>query len=175
MLAKAFGGRVAEDLVFNEITTGASNDIQQATELARRMVCEYGMSEKLGPISYSDEEEHLFLGREIARTRTHSEETAKLIDVEVRRLIDVAMTKARDLITQNQDKLEAIAQALLKYESVTGDEVAMLLRGEKIDELKEREAAEERAREERAKAEEKGSRPDPGWKPTNPLPGPQQA
>jgi cell division protease FtsH len=176
MLAKAFGGRVAEEVVFNEITTGASNDIQQATETARRMVCEFGMSEKLGPISFSDEEEHLFLGREIARTRTHSEETARMIDAEVRRLIDQALTKARDLINQNRDKLEAIAQALLKYETISGEEVSMLLRGEKIDELKEREAAEEKARQDRVRSEDKGSRPDPGWKPTqNPLPGPQQA
>src|SRR5436309_2521128 len=79
-LAMSYGGRVAEAVVFSEITSGASNDIQQATELARRMVCEFGMSEKLGPISFSDEEEHLFLGREIARTRSHSEETTRQID-----------------------------------------------------------------------------------------------
>ena len=177
MLARAYGGRVAEELIFNEVTTGAASDIQQATETARRMVCEFGMSEKLGPISYSEEQEHMFLGREIARTRNHSDETAKLIDSEVRRIIDEAQTRARDIIVQNRDKLEAIAQALLKYETITGEDVAMLLRGESIDEVKEREAAEEKAREERAKAEDsKGARPDPGWKGAqNPLPGPQQA
>jgi cell division protease FtsH len=170
------GGRVAEELWFLDPTTGASNDIERATQIARRMVCEYGMSEKLGPISFSAEEEHIFLGREIARTRTHSEDTARLIDSEVRRIIEEAHTRAREVIVQNRDKLEAIAQALLKYESITGEDVQMLLRGEKIDEIKDREAAEERAREERAKAEDKGSRPDTGWKPTqNPLPGPQQA
>jgi cell division protease FtsH len=175
MLAMAFGGRVAEDLVFGEITTGAANDIQQATATARRMVCEFGMSEKLGPISYSDEEEHLFLGREIARTRTHSDETARLIDAEIRRFIDEAYAKARDIITKNREKLEAIAESLLKYETITGEEVQMLLRGEKIDELKEREAAEEKAREERARASD--TRPaSPGWKPGgDALPGPQQA
>jgi cell division protease FtsH len=145
-LAMMFGGRVAEELFFSEITSGASNDIQKATELARRMVCQFGMSDKLGPISYSDEEEHLFLGREIARTRTHSEETAKLIDNEIHRFIDMAHQRARDIISQNREKLEAVAQALLKYELISGEEVRMLLRGEKIDELKDAEAAEEKAR-----------------------------
>ncbi len=176
MLAMAYGGRIAEELVFNEISTGASNDILQATETARRMVCEYGMSEKLGPISYSEEQEHMFLGREIARTRNHSDETAKLIDSEVRRLIDEAFQKAKTIITQNQDKLEAIAQALLKYELITGEEVRMLLRGEKIDELKDREAAEEKARLEKARATDASPRPSPDWKPGGgPVPGPQQA
>jgi cell division protease FtsH len=174
VLAMMFGGRVAEELFFKEITSGAGDDIRKATDLARRMVCEFGMSEKLGPISYSDEEEHLFLGREISRTRTHSEETAKQIDLEVRRIIDEAHQRARDLIGQNREKLEAIAQALLKYEMISGEEVRMLLRGEKIDELKDREIAEDQARRQRADAEEKAARPDPGWKP-GPLPGPQQA
>jgi cell division protease FtsH len=175
-LAMSFGGRVAEEQVLSEITSGASNDILQATELARRMVCEFGMSEKLGPISFSDETEHLFLGREIARTRTHSEDTARMIDSEVRRIIDEAHTRARDIVSKNRDKLEAVAQALLKYELLSGDEVRILMQGGSIDEAKEREAAEERAREERAKSEDKGTRADTGWKPSqNPLPGPQQA
>jgi cell division protease FtsH len=175
-LAMAFGGRVAEELFFNEITSGASNDIQKATELARRMVCEFGMSEKLGPISYSEETEHVFLGREIARTRTHSEDTARLIDSEVHALIDVARQRASDLISQNRVQLELIAQALLKYEMITGEEVRMLLRGEKIDELKEAEAAEERARMDKGRSPDSTSRPSPGWKPGgDPLAGPQQA
>ncbi len=176
MLTTAYGGRVAEELVFNEMSTGAANDIQQATEMARRMVCEYGMSEKLGPISYSEEQEHMFLGREIARTRNHSDETARLIDTEVRRIIDTAHTRAREIISQNREKLEAIAQALLKYETITGEEVRMLLRGESIDALKERELAEERAREDRKPEEKSEPRRDPGWKPDgDPVPGPQQA
>jgi cell division protease FtsH len=177
MLVKAFGGRAAEELVFNEITTGAASDIQQATDTARKMVCEFGMSEKLGPISYSDEEEHLFLGREIARTQRHSEETSRLIDSEVRRLIDEALQKARDIISKNREKLETLAQALLKFETITGEEVAMLLRGEKIDELKEAEAAEEKARLEKKSGADVPSRPSSGgWKPgTDPFPGPQQA
>jgi cell division protease FtsH len=175
ILAKAYGGRVAEELVFNEISTGAASDIQQATDMARKMVCEYGMSEKLGPISFSDEEEHMFLGREIARTQKHSDETARLIDSEVRRFVEEALTRAREIISKNREKLELIAQALLKYETITGEEVAMLLRGEKIDELKEAEAAEERARQDR-KGTDAPARPSPGWKPgSDPLPGPQQA
>src|SRR5262245_27614905 len=174
-LAMMFGGRVAEELFFSEITSGASNDIQKATELARRMVCQFGMSDKLGPISYSDEEEHLFLGREIARTRTHSEETAKLIDAEIHRFIDMAHQRARDIISQNREKLEAVAQALLKYELISGEEVRMLLRGEKIDELKDAEAAEEKARLDK-RGSDSPSRPATGWKPGgDPLPGPQQA
>jgi cell division protease FtsH len=175
-LAMMFGGRVAEELFFSEITSGASNDIQKATELARRMVCQFGMSDKLGPISYSDEEEHLFLGREIARTRTHSEDTARLIDSEIHRFIDVAHKRARDIISQNRDKLEAVAQALLKYELISGEEVRMLLRGEKIDELKDAEAAEEKARMDKRSGSDSPSRPATGWKPGgDPLPGPQQA
>ncbi|MBV8879663.1 MAG: ATP-dependent metalloprotease, partial [Planctomycetaceae bacterium] len=176
ILAKAYGGRVAEEVIFNEISTGAASDIQQATDTARKMVCEYGMSDKLGPISYTDEEEHMFLGREIARTQKHSDETAKLIDAEVRRLVEEALAKARDIIGKNREKLELIAQALLKYETITGEEVAMLLRGEKIDELKEAEAAEERARQEKKAGSDAATRPSPGWKPgSGPLPGPQQA
>jgi len=175
-LAMAFGGRVAEELFFSEITSGASNDIQKATELARRMVCQFGMSEKLGPISYSDEEEHLFLGREIARTRTHSEETAKLIDAEIHRFIDMAHQRARNIVSANKDKLESIAQALLKYELISGEEVRMLLRGEKIDELKDAEAAEEKARMEKGRSSDSPTRPATGWKPGgDPLAGPQQA
>jgi cell division protease FtsH len=175
ILAKAYGGRVAEEVIFNEISTGAASDIQQATDMARKMVCEYGMSDKLGPISFSDEEEHMFLGREIARTQKHSEETSRLIDSEVRRLIDEALGKARDIISKNREKLEVLAQALLKFETITGEEVGMLLRGEKIDELKEAEAAEERARMDK-KSTDAPSRPATGWKPGNdPLPGPQQA
>ncbi len=176
-LAMMFGGRIAEELFFPDVSSGAQDDIRRATELARRMVCEFGMSEKLGPISYSDEEEHLFLGREIARTRTHSEETTRLIDSEVRRIIDVAYARARELVSQNREKLETLAQALLKYEAISGDEVRMLLRGEKIDELKEAEAAEERARMDKGRASDTTTRPSsPGWKPGGePLAGPQQA
>ena len=177
-LSVLYGGRIAEETAFPDISSGAQDDIRKATDLARRMVCEFGMSEKLGPVSYSEEEEHVFLGREIARTRNHSEKVASEIDTEVRRIIDERYQCARDLITKNRDKLETLAQALLKYETLTGDQVRALLRGESIDEEKEREAAEERALEERRESEDKGPRSEPGWKPgpgQEPLPGPQQA
>jgi cell division protease FtsH len=175
-LSMLFGGRIAEELSFPDISSGAGDDIRKATELARRMVCQFGMSEKMGPLCYIEEEEHLFLGHEIARTRNHSEETSRQIDVEVRRIIDEAYARAKEILSQNRDKLETLAQALLKYEMISGDEVRMLLRGEKIDEIKEREAADERAREDRIRADEKPARPAPGWKPgTGALPGPQQA
>jgi len=174
-LAVLFGGRIAEELFFPDISSGASDDIRKATDLARRMVCEFGMSEKLGPVTYIEEEEHLFLGREIARTRNHSEDVARQIDLEVRRIVDESYSRAKEMISQNRAKLETLAQALLKYETVSGSEVRALLRGESIDELKDRELAEEKAREQRA-SEDAPSRKEAGWKPgQDPLPGPQQA
>ncbi len=175
-IAVLFGGRIAEETFFTDVSSGAQDDIRKATDLARRMTCEWGMSEALGPISYIEEEEHIFLGREIARTRNHSEEVASRIDKEIRRLIDQCYLKARELVTANRAKLETLAQALLKYETLSGDEVRALLRGESIEEAKEREMAEERARQERVRAEEKPPRQEEaGWKPDRPLTGPQQA
>jgi len=176
-LAVLFGGRVAEEMFFPDISSGAQDDIRKATDLSRRMICEFGMSEKMGPISYIEEEEHLFLGREIARTRNHSEETARAIDNEIRSFIQESYGRAKELIGKNRDKLEVIAQHLLKYETLTGDEVRSLLKGESIDELKAREQAEERAREDRALADDRGTRRETGWEPhgKEPLPGPQQA
>jgi cell division protease FtsH len=170
-LAVAMGGRVAEEMFLSDISAGASNDIKQATEMARAMVCEWGLSEKMGPVAYSENEEHIFLGRELARTRNVSDETLREIDAEVRRLVDEALTRAREIVTANREKLERVAQALLKYETLTGEEVAKLVAGESIEAEKERELEEVRKREEKRAAERK---PDAGWKPTT-LPGPQQA
>ncbi|MBI2931869.1 MAG: ATP-dependent zinc metalloprotease FtsH [Planctomycetes bacterium] len=172
-LAMSFGGRVAEHLVFSELSAGAADDIQKATELARRMVCEWGMSEKLGPVNYAGEEEHLFLGREIARTGRVSEETQRAIDDEIRRLVEDAEKQARDILAQHRPQLDAIGKALLKYETLTGSEVMKILAGESIDAAKEREHASLQAEEQRR--EEEGRREaEPGWKP-KPLAGPQQA
>jgi len=134
MLAVMFGGRIAEELIFGEenITTGAGNDIQQATSWARRMVTEFGFSEKLGRLRYADNEEEIFLGHSVTRQKNVSEATAALIDEEVRRLIDEAETTARKIITEGKDGLETIAQALLEYETLSGAEVNALLRGESI-------------------------------------------
>jgi cell division protease FtsH len=136
LLAVLFGGRASEEIFFKDISHGARDDIRKATEIARAMVTEYGMSDKMGPIAFSDSQEHLFLGREITRTSHHSEETARQIDSEIRRMISTAYEKAKDLITKNREKLKKIAEALLKYETVTGEEVARMLKGEEIDAIR---------------------------------------
>ncbi|MDF1700293.1 MAG: ATP-dependent zinc metalloprotease FtsH [Planctomycetota bacterium] len=135
-LRVAYGGRVAEDLIFDDITNGAQNDIEQATEMARLMVTKWGMSDLVGPISYAEGEEHMFLGREVARTVNHSEETAQLIDDEVKRLLVDAHKSARDTLESNLDALHAVAKALLKYETLDAEEVGAVMRGDSIDALR---------------------------------------
>jgi len=134
-LAMMFGGRVAEQIIFGDanVTTGASNDIQQATDMARRMVTEWGMSDSLGRLRYSDNEEEIFLGRSITRTRNVSEDTARLIDSEVRRIVEGAEGRARSVLNEQMEALHRVAAALLEYESLSGDEVQRVLRGEPID------------------------------------------
>ena len=133
-LAIMFGGRIAEELVFGaeNVTTGASNDIQQATAIARRMVMEFGFSEKLGRLRYSSDEEEIFLGHSVAQRKNVSDATARIIDEEIRRLIDSAETTARKILTERRKDLETLAEALLEYESLSGDEVNAVLRGETI-------------------------------------------
>ncbi len=133
-LATLFGGRIAEQLIFgnDDVTTGASNDIQQATNLARAMVTQYGMSDILGPLRYMDNQEEVFLGHSVAKTQNISEETAQMIDQEVRRIIDEAEAMARKVLTDQIADLHTIAEALLEYETLSGDEVKALLAGEKI-------------------------------------------
>jgi cell division protease FtsH len=133
-LASLFGGRLAEEIIFgaDNVTTGASSDIQQATATARRMVTEFGMSEKLGRVRYGDNEQELFLGHSVTQTRGVSEATAQLIDSEVRRLIEEAESSARRILVEHIDELHRLAQALLEYETLSGDEIRGLLRGEPI-------------------------------------------
>ncbi|MGI8993078.1 MAG: ATP-dependent zinc metalloprotease FtsH [Nocardioidaceae bacterium] len=133
-LVKAYGGRVAEELVFgrNRVTTGASSDIQQATGLARRYVSQWGLSDEIGPILVGDNEQELFLGRELQTRREVSERTAQLVDSEVSRVIKEAYARARTVLEENLDLLHAVAAALLDRETLTGDEVAVLARGEKL-------------------------------------------
>jgi len=130
LLAHLMGGREAEKLVFKETTTGAGNDIERATELARKMVCEWGMSDLMGPLSFGKKEEEIFLGREIAQHRDYSERTAQAIDEEVKRIVLEATERAANIVKQNEDKLHAIAQALLEREMVDGDEIDAILNGE---------------------------------------------
>ena len=122
-------GRIAEQVVFGEVSSGAENDLTQATRLARRMVSQWGMSEKLGPAAFPRNEEHVFLGREIAQPRDFSEQTARLIDEEVRALMSEREQRVRTLLEQNRTQLDALALALLERESLSADEVAALLGG----------------------------------------------
>ena len=124
-IATMFGGRVAEQLIYGEdhLNTGASSDIMQATELARRMVTEWGMSEKLGPLRYNENQQEVFLGHAITQRQNMSEDTAKLIDEEIRRIVTDGEKKAREVLFANRDKLEAITQALMEFETITGEEV----------------------------------------------------
>jgi cell division protease FtsH len=117
-LAAIMGGRAAEEITFNEITTGAGDDLNKATRLARAMVTQYGMSKKLGPQAFGEKEEMVFLGKEIGEQRNYSDEVARQIDHEVRRIINSAHEKARQLILEHKDKLDEIAQRLLKEETL---------------------------------------------------------
>jgi cell division protease FtsH len=117
------GGRVAEELVLKIKTTGASNDIERATDIARKIVCEYGMSENLGPLTYGKKEEQIFLGREISQHRDYSEETAQRIDKEVKDIVIDAYKNTRNLIEENIDTLHKIAQGLLERETLDAKDI----------------------------------------------------
>ena len=130
-LAVAFGGRLAEEIVFghDKVTTGAQSDIEQATRMARAMVTRFGMSDKLGPIAYAENQEEVFLGHSVSRTQNISEATAQTIDAEIHRIIDEAYTRARDILTSRQSDLNVLARGLLEYDTLTGDEIIALLKG----------------------------------------------
>lgn len=132
-LAILMGGRIAEKIAFNQFTTGASNDLERATVLARKMVCEWGMSEKMGPITYGQKEQEIFLGREISQHRDFSEKVAQEIDVEVNRIITDAEKNTEKLLRSNIDNLHALSLALLEHELLDGDQINAILRGEKVD------------------------------------------
>ena len=132
-IQSALGGRIAEEIVFGKLTTGASNDIRQLTQIARAMVCEYGMSEKLGPLAYGGEESSIFLGRDYnQRSQDYSEQTAREIDQEVRSLIQVQYDKVRTLLTEKKERIEAIAKALLERETLDSEELKALYEGREI-------------------------------------------
>ena len=131
-LAILMGGRAAEELIFKEMTTGAGNDIEQATSLARKMVCEWGMSDTLGPMSFGKKNEEVFLGREIQNQKDYSEETAKLIDDEVVKIVRKAQRKAKSILKSKVKYLHQIAEALLKYETINGDDLLNIMNGNAI-------------------------------------------
>ncbi|MBI2618878.1 MAG: ATP-dependent zinc metalloprotease FtsH [Ignavibacteriales bacterium] len=138
MITYALGGRAAEKLVFNQITTGAGNDIERATEIARKMVCEWGMSQKLGPLAYGTKEEELFLGREITRSRNFSEDTAILIDAEVKRIVNSSMKHADKILKDNLKTLHRLSNVLLEREILDSDEIDKVIRGEELPPLEKR-------------------------------------
>ena len=132
IITYALGGRAAEKLIFNEFNTGAGNDIERATLLARKMVCEWGMSEKLGPISYGAKEEEIFLGREIQKHRDFSEKTAIEIDEEIKAIVSAGMIKAERILTENIDILHKLSMELLEREILDSEEIDKLIRGEEL-------------------------------------------
>ncbi len=131
-LAILMGGRCAEEICLGEMTTGAGNDIERATEMARKMVFEWGMSEKMGPLTYGTKEEQVFLGKDFSSQKNFSDQTAKLIDQEVKTLVMGGYTRATELLTQNRDKLEEMAQALLEHETLNAKEIQNILNGKDI-------------------------------------------
>lgn len=132
MISFLMGGRIAEELIFGHKTTGAGNDIERATEVARRMVCEWGMSDRLGPVNFGKKEEQVFLGREIGQVQNYSESTAQLIDQEVREIIEKNYRRAKDLLISHLDVLHAMAEALLDHETLDSEQIGLLMKGVKI-------------------------------------------
>lgn len=130
-LAMLLGGRVAEETVFGDVTTGAHDDLERATKVARQMVCEYGMSEQLGPLTLGPKQDQVFLGRDFASHPDYSPEIAYKIDQEIRRIVDDARDKARTILTRNRKKLDNIARALIERETLEKEELLQLLEGKK--------------------------------------------
>jgi cell division protease FtsH len=131
-IAVCMGGRIAEDLVFGEISTGAQNDIEQATEMARKMVCEWGMSETLGPLTYGKKEEQIFLGKEFNRHQDYSEATALKIDAEIKRIVTEQYERAKRTLTDNREILNRVAEALLEYEVLDAEQLKALVEGRPV-------------------------------------------
>jgi cell division protease FtsH len=141
-LVMLFGGRVAEEMIFgaDKVTTGAGNDIERATQMARRMVTQFGMSELLGPMAIGDSEQEVFLGRDLGHRRQVSEKTARMVDSEVKRLLDDAFDRAREVLRENSDLMETIAAALLERETLDRDDIDLLAAGEELPPLEKRHA-----------------------------------
>lgn len=167
-IASLFGGRISEELIFgaDRVTTGASNDIERATMIARNMVTKWGLSERLGPLMYGEDEGEVFLGRQVTQTKHLSDETAHAIDEEVRRIIDDNYQKARAILVDNNDKLHAMAAALVKYETIDEPQITDIMEGREP-----RPPADWKEEEEVAAKPEDGADPDPDPEP-GPHPGP---
>ena len=155
-LSVLLGGRVAEELVFDQMTTGAGNDIERATKMARKMVCEWGMSETMGPLAFGGRGEEVFLGREFTQHKEYSEETARLIDEEVKKIVRDAYEKSRNILEDNIDNLHKLSEALLERETLTGAEVEMVMKGEELPSLEEK----MRGNQTKPDAEKKSEKPE---------------
>jgi cell division protease FtsH len=133
-LEVAMGGRIAEEIIFGKdrVTTGASSDIKMATDIARRMVTEWGMSDRLGPLLYGENSQEVFLGHSVAQHKNMSDNTAQLVDEEIRGVVERAHSEARRILTEHIEQLHTLARGLLEYETLSGDEINALLRGEAI-------------------------------------------
>jgi len=166
-LAYAMGGRAAEEVFLKHFTTGAGNDIDRATAIARKMVCEWGMSDKMGPLSFGKQEEHIFLGREIAQAHDMSQKTWEIIDTEIKDFVMRNYERAKKVIVECKDKVELIAQSLLEMEVLDGKEIDMLLAGEKLPERAPRESRREPERDKKDDAVgESFAGPEPEPSPT---------
>jgi cell division protease FtsH len=128
------GGRAAEEMIFGDVTTGAQNDIERATRIARAMVCEFGMSETLGPRNYGSGQEQMFLGREISRNEIHSEQITQKIDAEIDLILKESHETAANILKDHRDRLELIAELLIKYETLDGEQVMEILKTGKAPE-----------------------------------------
>src|SRR5258706_16451345 len=129
------GGRIAEEITLGSITTGAGNDLERATDLARKMVCEWGMSDSMGPLTFGKKEEQIFLGREIAQHQDYSEDTALKIDHEVKRFVTDAYSRAQTILMQHKQKLMEMAEALLQRETLDAEQVRRIVAGEALGEI----------------------------------------
>ncbi|TDJ58360.1 MAG: ATP-dependent metallopeptidase FtsH/Yme1/Tma family protein [Nitrospina sp.] len=159
-LSIMMGGRVSEEICLGEMTTGAGNDIEVATETARKMVCEWGMSEKMGPLSYGSKEEQVFLGKDFSNQKTFSDETAKLIDLEVKALVMGGYNVAMEVLTDNRDKLEKLALALLEHETLDLKEITELLEGKQSDDEGPGDKMEEVSKDEIPQSDKKSKKKD---------------
>jgi len=168
----AFGGRLAEELFCGDVTSGAYDDIRKATDIARSMVTLFGMSDKLGPVNLAEREETLFLGGESVRSRAFSEETSRVVDAEVKRILDDCYAVARAYLESHRKELETLAQALLTYETIHAEEVAAIVGGATPEEAH---ARFERSHTTPPPAKVKPPRPEPGAEPQRaPLPRPEE-
>ncbi len=170
-ICASLGGRVAEEIVFSDITNGASGDIKSATAVARKMVCDWGMSE-LGPVALGNNQEHIFLGKEFARDQNFSERTAEMIDAQIKKIIEGQLDRARDILKSNRDKLDMIANELLLRETIEGEDVYKIVRGEFTPTTKEdiERAAAEKAAAALAAEEREKRAVAPGEAPESPSP-----